>query len=240
MSSAALTPAPRVAIQFQPDWPYGDRLVIESIARDGRYRSQFETRISNGGVTAHPGGARWEWEHRLFNGRYDAAPPEERPVYGAHYDGVAAHGPAPRFGSAYLVLREEAAARATYCFPDSFFNPDLYGGPEILGKALTAKLAASRVALSDPLDDYVEAQVHGELVVQRDVEAVWLDPSHRGGRVERAAEQLGCAVRWHPGFRARTDSLDPDYRGVEHVDRARSLGTVLTPAALGEVAQSGV
>ncbi|WP_425413812.1 DUF3626 domain-containing protein [Ruania albidiflava] len=57
--------------------------MLESLAADGVYRSQFATGISNGGLTAHPGGDRWRWESRLFAGRYDHSHPHERPVYGA-------------------------------------------------------------------------------------------------------------------------------------------------------------
>ena len=53
-----------MTLQFHPSWPFGDGLVIESMARDGVYRSQFETRTSNGGLTAHPGGDRWRWATR--------------------------------------------------------------------------------------------------------------------------------------------------------------------------------
>ena len=72
-----------VTLQFHPDWPHNDVLVIESMARDGVYRSQFETGISNGGLTAFFGGDRWRWESRLFDGCYDEAPTSSRPVYGA-------------------------------------------------------------------------------------------------------------------------------------------------------------
>lgn len=74
---------PAVTLQFHPDWPYQGRMVIEALAATGVYRSQFVTSISNGGLTAHPGGDRWRWESRLFAGRYEARPAEERPVYGA-------------------------------------------------------------------------------------------------------------------------------------------------------------
>lgn len=43
---------------------------MESMVRDGRYRSLFETGTSNGGLTAYPGGDRWKWESRLFGGKY--------------------------------------------------------------------------------------------------------------------------------------------------------------------------
>lgn len=61
-----------VTLQFHPDWPYAGGLVIESLARDGRYRSQFETGISNGGLTAHRGGV---WHYLARFGR-SAGPPQ--------------------------------------------------------------------------------------------------------------------------------------------------------------------
>jgi hypothetical protein len=51
------------------------------MARDGVYRSQFETRVSNGGLTAYPGGDRWRWESRIFGAAYDD---DSRPVLTAH------------------------------------------------------------------------------------------------------------------------------------------------------------
>ncbi|MBY6438523.1 DUF3626 domain-containing protein [Rhodococcus kroppenstedtii] len=51
----ARPPAGRVeaiTVQFHPDWPHVDGRVIESIAAEGYYRSQFATGVSNGGLTA--------------------------------------------------------------------------------------------------------------------------------------------------------------------------------------------
>lgn len=93
-----------LTLQFHPDWPHAGRTVIESMAADGVYRSQFATGISNGGLTAHPGGDRWRWESRLFRGKYDHAEATERPVYGAWNRKHDPHGGAIRFGSAYLDL----------------------------------------------------------------------------------------------------------------------------------------
>lgn len=224
-----------VTLQFHPDWPYAGGLVIESLARDGRYRSQFETGTSNGGLTAHPGGDRWRWESRLFGGRYDQAPAADRPVYGAWNRRQDPYGGAIRFGSAHLRLRGEVVARCTFCFPDSVLEPTDFGGPEML-PFLSGLADASGF---DDLDECVEAHVHGGVVIERDVESVVLDPCFRSTRVEEAARGLGCEVEWHPGLRVSTDALDPSYRGQEYVDLARSLGDVLTPDVLGVAARSG-
>lgn len=75
-SGHPLDPPLRVTRQLHLD--HGS--LLDRLAVDGRYRSQFETGTSNGGLTAHPGGARWRWESRLFGGAYDEAPPSSRPV----------------------------------------------------------------------------------------------------------------------------------------------------------------
>lgn len=215
-----------LTVHFHPDWPFGDGLVIEAMAAAGRYRSQFETGTSNGGLTAHPGGDRWIWESRLFAGRYDTLPADERPVYGSWNFDDDAYGGSPRFGSAYLQLIPAAAERATYCFPDSYLQPTHVSGPG--GRPLLCALADD-AELEDPLDRYVEAHVHGGVRFAHDVEALVLDTCHAQGPVRDAAEKLGCPVRIHPGYRVATADLPEDYRGPDPLALAVSLGEEVTP-----------
>jgi Protein of unknown function (DUF3626) len=79
----ALDPSWRVTLHFHPDRLVAGLPILEVMARDGRYRSQFETGTSNGGLTAHRGGDRWRWESRVFAGAYDEALASERPKYGS-------------------------------------------------------------------------------------------------------------------------------------------------------------
>lgn len=224
-----------LTVQFHPDWPYQDGLVIESMARDGRYRSQFETGISNGGLTAHPDGDRWRWESRLFDGAYDSGRSSHRPVYGAWNRNNDVYGGSPRFGSAYLRIRPGVLDRSTFCFPDSVFEPLEVGD----SAALLRLGALADSAQHDYLDDYVEAHIHAGLSLAEDVEAVVLDPCHAGGPVIDAAEKLGCAIEFHPGFKLCTTGLDENFRGPEPVALAETLGEVLTPAVLASAAQCG-
>ncbi|MGV3562747.1 MAG: DUF3626 domain-containing protein [Nocardioides sp.] len=230
----------RVTLQFHPSWPFGDGLVIESMVRDGVYRSQFETRTSNGGLTARVGGDRWRWESRLFAGRYDDRPDSERPVYGAWNRRIDPYGGAIRFGSAHFRLRPEVTARSTFCFPDSVLEPIDVGGPELLPH-LSAMADASGF---DDLDDCVEAHVHGGVRFDSDVEALVLDPCHADGPVREAAERLGCRVELHPGFSASPAEIDPDYRGAHIVELAQhlagSLDGVLDPEVVATAARSGL
>lgn len=159
------------------------------------------------------------------------------------------YGAAPRFGSAYLRLRPEVTERATFCWPDSVYDPQAVGGPErlaelcrladagILDPSALNDLAVD-LPLDDPLNDYVEAHVHGGLLITRDVEALVLDPSdceaHR-----MVLNRLGCIVEEHAGYRLAADVIDPDYRGPVPVQLARLIGGEITPARLAAASRSG-
>lgn len=232
-------PASAVVVHLHPDRVVAATglPVLAQLVADGRYRSQFETGTSAGGLTAHPGGDRWRWESELFGGAYDDAPAAERPVYGAlALPGDGPFGPAPRFGSCHLRLRPEVLDRVTLAFPDSAHGPEALGtaaGAPALAAAADAR-AAGRF---DALDDYVEAHVHGGLLLARDVEAVVLDPCFRGTTVEAAAEGMrtttGAALEWHPGLAVDVAALAGRaecraYRGLEVVRVAREVAEVLT------------
>ncbi len=112
----------RVAFAFHPErLSRGGRSVAHGLLADGVYRNQFETGVSGGSASAFAGGARDEWERRLFGGAYHrpGVAPADRPTYGALFLVAHPDGPAPRFGSCYLVLRPQVTARCTFTFPGS-------------------------------------------------------------------------------------------------------------------------
>jgi hypothetical protein len=226
-----LDPTLRVTVNFHPARLHRGVALLQCIAADGEYRSQFETGTGNGSLSAYPGGERWRWETRLFGGAYDASSAKERPKVGALNYASRATGAAPRFGSAHLRLRQEIAPRCTFCFPDSCFDPSAFG---TASRMSLVDLAA--MEQRDSLDDYIEAHVHGPLRLASDVEALVLDPSFRASTVEALALQLPCALEWHPGFRLHVDEMarHPSYRGPEYVALGRSLAIDgwLTPAIL--------
>ncbi|MCC7043919.1 MAG: DUF3626 domain-containing protein [Acidobacteria bacterium] len=112
----------RVVVHFHPD-RIGARNVTtaEALLEDGRYRSQFETGLSSGGLTAFPGGDRDAWERSLFGGAYQAPGSDlgDRPRYGALELIRFPDGPWPRFGSCYLVLRPDVTRRTSFSFMGS-------------------------------------------------------------------------------------------------------------------------
>ncbi|WP_344619977.1 DUF3626 domain-containing protein [Dactylosporangium salmoneum] len=238
-TGSAGDPGWRVTLHFHPDRLTGGEPILAAMARDGVYRSQFETGTSNGGLTAHVGGDRWRWESRIFNGAYDAAAAEHRPKYGSLNFRRRTVGGSPRFGSAHLRLRPEALARTTFCYPDSFGEPEHFG----VAAGLTDLVAMAERDDTDPLDDYVEAQVHGVVDLAADIEALVLDPCYRDSPVAALAGSLGCPVEWHGGFALEAEELrrHPEYRGPEFVELGLALarGGRLDPRILGDAARTG-
>jgi uncharacterized protein DUF3626 len=119
---AQLRSRARVALHFHPDRPDANgRSVAAGILDAGVYRSQFETLLSNGHVAPFVGGPRDEWERRMFGGAYqlDGTTSAHRPKYGALDLLLHPDGPAPRFGSSYLLLRPSILPRCTFTFLSS-------------------------------------------------------------------------------------------------------------------------
>ncbi|WP_433533335.1 DUF3626 domain-containing protein [Micromonospora sp. CA-263727] len=282
---AAFARAGRVTLNFHPDRLLADgRTVAEALATEGVYRSQFETGISNGGLSAYPGGDRDRWEQRLFGGAYQrpGVRPAERPKYGGlnlldHPDGAC-----PRFGSCHLRLRPEALVRSTFCFGDSHLGPRDVGTVDVVEPVLAALIAATAatgVSLGRPdmdlvaltgelltrredvagvpraagraLDDYVEAQVHGEIRLAGDVLELVADPSFggtgTGATLAALARRYGFPLRWHAGFALPAHRVDAGFRGPAvpllaarvHAGFARP-GEPLHAALIGRAAASVV
>jgi hypothetical protein len=236
-SGPPVDPSLRIHLQFHPDRRYRGGTVLDALADEGVYVSQFVTGTSNGGLTAHRGGDRWRWESRIFGGAYDNAPAADRPVYGALDHRSRPRGAAPRFGSAYLRLTPATLTRATFCYPDSFYEPSAFG------VAASMSLLDLVTTGDDPLDDYIEAHVHGPVRLDHDVEAVVLDPSFRGTTVQAAAERLPCRAEWHGGFALDVAELrrHPDYRGARYVELGARIADDgrLDPRIIGDAARTG-
>ncbi|MEU7780139.1 DUF3626 domain-containing protein [Micromonospora parva] len=207
---AAVVQCGRLTVNFHPDRLCVDgRTVVAALAEDGVYRSQFVTGISNGGLTAYPGGDRDRWEQRMFDGAYQrtGVTAADRPTYGGMNLLGHADGACPRFGSCHLRLRPAVLTRATFCLGDSHLGPRVVGTADafeavlaglLVGVAATGEclgrtgtdvgtfvrtvrdVPTTPETVGRALDDYVEAQIHGTLDLARDVEELVVDKAFAG------------------------------------------------------------
>ncbi|MEU8640172.1 DUF3626 domain-containing protein [Amycolatopsis sp. NPDC048633] len=227
-----------VTVHFHPDRLVGEVPLLRHLVTDGVYRSQFETGTSNGGLTAYPGGDRWRWEHRIFGGAYDDLPPSARPKYGSLNYRRRPAGGSVRFGSSHLRLKREVLARTTFCYPDSFWEPENFGTAERM-----PLLPLAEADVLDELDDHIEAHVHGPLRLATDVEALVLDPAFRGTKVEAAAAELPFPTTWHHGFRLPVEVLaeHAGFRGEDVVRAGKEIAQDgrLDACVIGDAVRAG-
>ncbi|MFD0711575.1 DUF3626 domain-containing protein [Paenibacillus sp. GCM10027626] len=270
----------RIGLHFHPDRLDPDhKCVAEAMLEQGVYKSQFETLLSSGSVSAYPGGQRDLWEKGLFGGAYQR--PEvtnrERPKYGALQLMLHPDGPAPRFGSCYFLLAPRVSRRSTFTYMDSHQNPVEKGTYSELDDIMAALLEEIflrdsalgqqrlyppsfiehlryrlREPIADPVHDtparnlnhYIEAQVHGDIRLQDDVEVLVADPSFRGTPMEETFKRL-CAkyaieLYWHRGFRLAVDQVPADFRGATMPSLAKRIAQegYIDARLIGEAAQA--
>lgn len=133
----------RIGLHFHPDRPdFTLKSVAQSLFKQGIYKSQFETGISNGSVSAYPGGERDLWENKMFGGAYhqEGTSNTHRPKYGALNVMLHSDGPSPRFGSCYFLLSPKVSLRSTFTYMDSHQNPKEKGTFEEFDMILAALL----------------------------------------------------------------------------------------------------
>ncbi|TPV45792.1 DUF3626 domain-containing protein [Bacillus dicomae] len=253
----------RIALHFHPDRLDSNmKNIAEALLEQGIYKSQFETLLSNGSVSAYPGGERDLWEKRIFGGAYqlEGATNNQRPKYGALNLMLHPDGPAPRFGSCYFLLSPKVSYRSTYTYLDSHQDPKEKGTyeefdmilaalleeafvrecaigegnltPTTLINHLLAKLERPFIDLvnKEParnLNHYIEAQIHGDISLKEDVEALVVDPSFKGTDVGRTLEEIclkyAIDLYWHMGFVLMVDEVPMNFRGSKMPSLAKRI-----------------
>nr|WP_232050728.1 DUF3626 domain-containing protein [Actinoplanes sp. OR16] len=111
-------------------------------------------------------------------------------------------------------------------------------GPDPCGPDPFAALAPGRT-----LDDYVEAQLHGGLVLGEHVTAVVACPSLRGTPAAAHLGSLGMPVFWHAGFELAADEFPAELRGPRVPPLAREIAArygraVLDAEVIGRAARA--
>ena len=193
--------------------------VIDALLVHPAYLNQFETGISGGSLSSAEGGIRDEAERRLFAGAYHNHPlvPQERPRYGVlNLPNVGYGGGGTQYGDCYFVLKDELKSRMTFTPDDSMqCKPETLGTRASLEHVLNAisdedLKMITEVALGQRERGtriqrnefgYVEAQIHGPIEYERDVERLVAAARYRGtetgDKIRAFAAKNGIELIWH-------------------------------------------
>lgn len=211
----------RITVQFHPDKKLPDGTTcIDSFLADPKYKNQFETKISSGSLGPKAGSSRDGWEKKLFRGAYHEATefvPEERPKYGglSPLNNPRGNG-GDWYGSCFLELRQDVKFRSTFTPSDSagcqadqvttldtvevMFEQVMKSDPEYL-KSLFEVARGDKYAMTKKYNrSYIEAQVHGELRLDRDVDFIVIHTKYMttpyGEKLKQLAEAVGASIKY--------------------------------------------
>jgi len=156
--------------------------LMKLLCDDTHFRNLFEINKSGGSSNCT---ARSSWENNMFRSAYKDAKPFDKVKYGtlnifaSSYGVKSAHG----YGTSYFILKDHNHERVTYVHGDSslkemhigsykgFYHIIYYLKDNVL-KSLLEKII-NNVEPDDKISfSYIEAQIHGELQLNRDIEKV--------------------------------------------------------------------
>ncbi|AYV76297.1 MAG: protein of unknown function DUF3626 [Terrestrivirus sp.] len=152
---------------------------LQFLIKDTEYRNQFETKTSGGSLSAT---SRIDWEKNLFGSIYVDSTAHEKVKYGVvnmlNYPGgvTGAYG----YGDSYFILKQSVKTRTSFVQGDSsskqlhicsFDNciQILYYIDDVMLTDII-KIALGNIPSSGHVYSYIEAQIHGPIVLAEDIE----------------------------------------------------------------------
>ena len=227
-----------VTINFPPVINHGGKSesIFAALTEDGHYQSLWE----RGSRPRHPKAPKRSKSDFLFKesntfvGQYNRATPEERPHYGALNFLNAPEGGAAVYGPGVLILKGAVKERTSYQPRDSrFTDMKTVGFSKFMAGCLLSKqdddlrqlleVATGRKASGTYGPDnhpqafrgsnYIEAHIHGEVELSKDLAGVALHRRYRGTATEadarKMADKYQVPLSWYGGngFVADTDEF---------------------------------
>lgn len=160
---------------------------LQYLCNDTEYRNQFETQTSGGILSSE---SRLQWEKVLFNGIYDKSEGHDKVKYGAlnitNSNGIKS---CYSYGDSYLILKDDIKKRITFVHGDSS-GQDLhivtYEYPVPILSFLSdgelkdvIDIAIGRKDSAQSHMYYIEAQIHGPIRLNKDIEKLMVNERHR-------------------------------------------------------------
>jgi hypothetical protein len=177
---------------------------LEFYMKDTNYRNLFETNTSSGSKSIHN---RTTWEDNMFNNIYHNALPHERCKYGVlNITKDVYIGGASTYGDSYFIMTPDVKNRATMTYGDSssystgysFLYPETFLDG-ISNQFLEAMIYNDYIPINQGRG-YVECQIHGDVLFNRDIFACVGHERHRntdvGKNLKIFCEKNNIILTW--------------------------------------------
>lgn len=154
-------------------------------------------------------------------------------------------GASSRFGSCFFTLKRSMLSQCTFSYGDSSTYPAILGTEQsfhgIVASLLidvqhhskllnldhyTLNKAVNRIlsigcgnaqSIGRNLDDCIEAHIHGDILLNSDVDCLHMDESYIGTEIEQYAEMLtnkfNIDLQWIPMRQLKIDEINDEFRG---------------------------
>ena len=224
------------------------KTIIENLLEQGRYHGQFRTGTSNGGRTAYAGGERFCWEQRLFFDAYPQNAVDRPKYGALnlfrYIDGASVRFGSCFFTLRQDIINrctfaygDSSINPAILCTADTFAGilagmvDEFRAKGKVLDHVLDTSFTSPGEVLSILLNPCteekdlgrnlgycIEAHIHGDVILDTDIESFHVDGSYQNTRIGEQAEALcvkyGLALRWIPERRIAVDSVGSLFRGA--------------------------
>ncbi|WP_394130544.1 DUF3626 domain-containing protein [Shewanella maritima] len=248
--------------------------VTQGLLKDGAYKSQFETHTSNGHLSPELGGSRDHWENQLFGGVYAGVkhrpkygaldlglnPIGPAPRFGSCYfvsSPKLLHRATFSYLDSYRLPKEKATINSfevimAALLSEAFERQSAIGVHPFKPEEVIAHfeqlsndldLRFSRQASAN-LDHYIEAQVHGDISLDTDIDLLVADPHFKetpiASLLNQIAQQYRIRLCYHSGYQMLASEVPNNFRGASMPSLAQKLACngKVTPLQLGQAAQA--
>lgn len=183
--------------------------LIKHLEEDTHYRNMFEVRASGGSTSTS---YRSDKEGKIFYKFYNKSEPSERVKYGAIN---IFHSPlgvrsAHMYGDSYMILDDDVRNRISFLFGNSSnthmhictyaaFQQILYYIPENCLRYIIDRAIGKNG--KEPNMAYVECQIHGPLLLSRDIKYIVLNDKHKTDkalhdRYQKFCDDNNCGLKY--------------------------------------------
>jgi hypothetical protein len=256
------------------------KTVIENLIEQGQYHGQFRTGTTNGGRSAYLGGDRFLWEQRIFFDAYpqDAADRPKYGALNLfkYVDGASVRFGSCFFVLKHDITKrctfaygDSSTNPTTLCTSDTFtgilagiFNEFISKGKvldHVLDQSTTSKGELLALLLNPynelrdlgrNLDYCIETHIHGDILLEQDIDSFFVDGSYRNTIIGEQAETLcmkyGFDIHWIPKRQIDIESIGNLFRGpkipvlAEKIDSLFGKRGVINADLIGNASRDSV